>query len=295
MKRIIISACIMALFGLPAMADWDKGDDAKWVQLPDETYRGLDVDVTNYSVAGGPMRPILADDFECRETGYITNIHIWGSWFNDEPPEVDNLGVLVPDPAAVSFSLQIWSDNPNGPFGFSVPAQKLWQASFTSDGAGAAGRFTVREYSQVPGTIKAGYYNPLYHPNYSADNDRKIYQYNFNCWSGLGEFMQQGSNGNPVTYWLTVRATPAANPDGAPLGMFGWKTSTQHWNDNAVWAVSIDDPAQSNWWDLTYPPGHDYEGNPIDLAFVIQSEMIPEPSSMALIGLGILALLRRKK
>ena len=87
--------------------------------------------------------------------------------------------------------LEIWSDEPNGPYGYSVPKERLWQGGFTHEGSQNSGRFTWREYSEVVGDPKAGYYNPLYYPNYSADNDRKIYQYNFDLRTLPSEWFEQ--------------------------------------------------------------------------------------------------------
>jgi len=54
----------------------------KWEQLPDLSLTGMDVDATFKPAAPDNML-LLADDFLCSETGYITDIHIWGSWIND--------------------------------------------------------------------------------------------------------------------------------------------------------------------------------------------------------------------
>ena len=52
----------------------DSNDAVKYVQLPN--LQGLDV------WDSGPT--VLADDFVCTATGPITDIHIWGSWLNDD-------------------------------------------------------------------------------------------------------------------------------------------------------------------------------------------------------------------
>ena len=65
---------------------------------------------------------------------------------------------------------------------------------------------------------------------------------------------------------------------------FGWKTSTEHWNDAAVWVLG-EEPYAGMWNDLSYPPTHPFFTEPIDLAFVIttgygtgvpEEETIPE-------------------
>jgi hypothetical protein len=64
--------------------------------------------------------------------------------------------------------------------------------------------------------------------------------------------------------WLDVKATRI---DTGPA-LFGWKSSVNHWNDAASWQL------ESNWWALHYLPryGHPFEGQPIDLAFAVESE-----------------------
>ena len=49
----------------------------KWHQPPDETTNGVDVGDMN----GLPLE--LADDFLCTQTGPITGICVWASWYND--------------------------------------------------------------------------------------------------------------------------------------------------------------------------------------------------------------------
>ncbi len=73
-----------------------EGDDLKWIQPPDLEPTGMDV----FDMA--PV--ILADDFECTETGPITSIDIWGSWWMDEYP---NAG-----PGDIAFTLSIHEDIP---------------------------------------------------------------------------------------------------------------------------------------------------------------------------------------
>jgi hypothetical protein len=53
-------------FAATASADWNHGDPAKWVQLPDIQETGIDVNATEPH--------ILADDFLCTEHGPITTI-----------------------------------------------------------------------------------------------------------------------------------------------------------------------------------------------------------------------------
>ena len=43
----------------------------KWLQDPEQGYEGVDVSLATP----------LADDFICTESGPITDVHIWGSFF----------------------------------------------------------------------------------------------------------------------------------------------------------------------------------------------------------------------
>ncbi|MDP8315048.1 MAG: hypothetical protein RAP70_08250 [Candidatus Celaenobacter antarcticus] len=79
MKKIICLLIIMSLAGF-LMADWDPippenptNHKMHYPQLPDPF--GWDVNAT--------CPKVLADDWQCSETGYIWDIHFWGSWLDD--------------------------------------------------------------------------------------------------------------------------------------------------------------------------------------------------------------------
>jgi Dockerin type I domain len=72
-------------------------------QLPDET--GWDVNATY------PL--VLADDWECSETGYVKDIHFWGSWMHGEETEI------------LYFILSIHDDIPAG----SIPMDTMCYAT----------------------------------------------------------------------------------------------------------------------------------------------------------------------
>jgi hypothetical protein len=74
-------------------------------------------------------------------------------------------------------------------------------------------------------------------------------------------FHQLGTPDSAVVYWLDVQARPL-DPDA----FFGWKTSLDHWNDDAVWGLGSE-PFAGPWNELRYPLGHPLGGGSIDLAF----------------------------
>jgi hypothetical protein len=242
MARRLIPILLLALLVLPlcVWAYWDPSIPAKWVQMPDETTLGIDVNASYHF--------ILADDFECTEPGPITQIHIWGSWLNDMLP--------YGNPDSVTFILSFHTDIPayQSPTGYSMPGDVLWFRVFRP------GEF--RSHVWLDGTPE-GWMDP---PDiYQFPTDYAIWQYNFYVpqdeW-----FYQQGTPEDPIVYWLDVKAIPV---DGA--AMFGWKSSMDHWNDDAVWGQGSE-PYPGPWYELIYPPGHEYYQHSIDLAFVLVGE-----------------------
>lgn len=267
-----LAVLLFVFFGGPARADWDLNDPYKWLQLPDLRVHnpplGLDVDATDRAPPGldpDGLARVVADDFLCTETGPITDVHIWGSWKNDLLPFGNNQN-------GVMFRLSIHSNvlaenNPQGMY--SKPGPILWEMNF----------LPYQYSSRIWATgVEEGWYDPATQ-TYLPIADHTCWQYNFLIPSEMA-FLQEGTTTNPVVYWLDVDAVVQdPNPDVE----FGWKTSYQHWNDDATW--QIDNP-NGLWTDLHYPVGHPLYGQSIDMAFVIT----PEPSSaIMLLGAALFA------
>lgn len=222
-------------------ADWNTDQQAKWVQLPDESMDGMDVKL--YDTENMPPL-VLADDFECTQTGPISDVHLWGSWRFDE----------VGDPSFISFHLSIWSDVPTNQVNpYSHPGEMLWETNvFYPD-------FTMRQWTNVaPGEW---WYDPgedIWEPV----SDTLIWQFNF-LFDSTNSFVQEGTPEKPLVYWLAVRAF-INDPKGG-MWALGWKCSSQHWNDDAVYSF---EPLQG-WNELRYPIGHPLAEKSMDLAFVI--------------------------
>ncbi len=235
---LALFALVLGL-ALPALADWDPGMPAKWVQLPDPSPLGIDVNAT--------FDFILADDFLCTASGPVTGIHLWGSWRNNYLP--------FGDPMQVVFRLSIHADIPanQNPDGYSIPGELLWEYTFQP------GEFSARPFGEGP----EGWMNPP--DEYAFPGDDICWQYNFHI-DPTQAFYQHGSPDQPMVYWLDVQAQPLD-----PQAFFGWKTSLDHWNDDAVWGRGAE-PYMGPWFELRYPPQHEMHGQSIDLAFVLTGE-----------------------
>jgi hypothetical protein len=227
------------------------GAATKWLQPPDITSSGIDVDITKDIPPTWPTT-ICADDFECRESGPITMITLWASWYHDVLPGSS--------PESATFTLSIRQDVPAGrsPTGYSMPGPVLWQKEFKR------GQFTVEP---IEGPAE-GYYSPA-NSTYEANNHLMVYKYIFKI-DPAEAFEQTGTERYPVVYWLSAQASLIHAP-GTVATRFGWKTSTSHWNDAAVW-VRAEEPYDGMWNELAYPKEHPLGGRPIDLAFSIDTE-----------------------
>ena len=147
---------MVCALAVPVLADWDPDQEAKWVQFPDLGPTGIDVNATS------PY--ILGDDFQCKVTGPITDIHIWGSWYQDILPDGD--------PHNVQFILSIHADipdpDPGNPDTWSMPGDVLWWRTFQP------GEFTARIYAEG---LQEGWMDP---PDwYEPFADTVCWQYNF--------------------------------------------------------------------------------------------------------------------
>jgi hypothetical protein len=242
-------------FGAPAClgdGDGNNVDDAcevpeglKWRQAPDLDPTGMDVAATCPGLWGECV--VLADDFLCEVTGPITEIVVYGSWFEEYYP--------YGDPGRVAFRLSLHRDVPAGvDLPWSHPGELLWMQEFFP------GQFMFEPYAV---DIMEGYYDP-FGQFYQEFADYICWKYTFPIPDD--PFIQEGTEIDPVIYWLDVQAMPEGE------SYFGWKTSIDHWNDDAVWAPGFDPVDPMMWMELRYIPPHPWTGESIDLAFEIYGE-----------------------
>jgi len=235
-RWILAAVCLVVLIvpSAPAVADWDEGDDYKmhFPQLPDPN--GWDVSASAYNT--------VADDWQCSETGYVSDIHIWGSWYGDNPE---------PPVSITSFRLEIWSDQPADPgagIDFSRPLAPLWIHEFQ------AGDFIERIYGDPS---SQGFFDPI--GNVVEPNNHMItWQYNFFIPPEEALIQEEGT-----IYWLVVHVDL---DNTSPI--WGWKTTLNHWNDDSVY---LDD---GGFWQELFDPME--PGLSLDQAFVITGEPLAD-------------------
>ena len=86
----------------------------KWYQPPD--FQGVDVQDSQGIV--------LADDFPCTNSGWITEIYLWGSWWEDAPGPIQNFHIFI-------YS-DVPANSPTNTLGYSHPGNLLWHETFPS-------------------------------------------------------------------------------------------------------------------------------------------------------------------
>jgi hypothetical protein len=226
MSRMLLCLTTLLAVGSPAaLADWNPGDPYKmhYPQLPDPT--GIDVNFRS------PV--VLADDWQCTETGAVSDVHFWFSAQQDA-------SVLI-----YNVHLSIHENIPaGGGVDYSRPGALLWERDF------APTQVTWRPYGQGPQgwldpSVTPPYYNPIDHTQY----------YQMNVTNILDPFYQYYGS----VYWLDVSIS-SLNP-------LGWKTSSSpQFMDTAVWSMQ----GSPNWLPV-YDPRSPTQTK-MDLAFVITPE-----------------------
>ena len=288
---LAISIVVLLLAGIPVIADWDPGDEHKmhFPQLPDPN--GWDVKFGPFTDSSGNEGiKVLADDWECSQTGPVSDVHFWFSSKGD---------ALSPETGRIqNIHLSIWSNDPGVPGELpSRPKELLWW------GDSENGDFLITSI-RGPYTGDQGWYDPNL-PFDSGFNpilsDHQNY-WQVNIANILNPFQQQKDE----IYWLDIYmvATPIENGTTPPEIELGWKTAdTQRYPEPYTGEHFMDDAFYGHLNpDATGKPLVDWIGpledltdqavpRSIDLAFVIT----PEPATMSLLCLGGLAIIYRRK
>jgi hypothetical protein len=224
-------------------------------QLPDPN--GWDVRVTNSRrAANEPLQWIVADDWLCTESGPVSGIHFWVSWMQETQDQIANI------------HLSIHADIPQGPDGWSIPGEELWFRDLGPQ------EYSIRHY----GTGEQGWYDPQ--DSWMLDDHTNYYQVNVT--NIENPFVQEEG----TIYWLDVSVDLIGEGE---LGQLGWKTSSDHWNDDAVYW----DPREGGSWQELIDPRFPNDPVSLDMAFVI----VPEPQAWVLFGfgfIGVVLVARRK-
>lgn len=228
---IVLMLLIATTISVTTTADWDPSVDTYKMHYPQlPDPLGWDVLAT--------YPEIVADDWLCTESGPVSDIHFWGSWLYDLEGLING------------FHVTIFSDIPASPpeIPYSRPGEILWQRTITD--------FDILYWGESP----QGWLEPI-GGWWEPENHFMYFQYNL--MDIPDPFYQEEGN----IYWLGICAdVETAYPD-PPL--WGWKTSLDHWNDDATWSF-FEPPFM--WEELIDP----ISGISLDMAFVINGSAEPE-------------------
>ncbi len=215
----------------------------KWIQKPDLGTTGVDVEFA-------PASFTLADDFRCTASGPITDFHLWTSFRDDILPP---LGLT-----SLTFTISIYTDVPAGPNNpYSHPGYMLWSKTFTPGtyNAGLCTHVAAGEWWHTP---------PAF---WRFPGDFRVYQYDFAVTETEAFRQREGT-----IYWLVVKHQRTTGY------WLGWKTSLQHWNDDACW---LDESTGApTWRELRYGDNHPMMPDSMDLAFAITGVEEPVPTDL---------------
>ncbi|MEZ5359155.1 MAG: dockerin type I domain-containing protein [Candidatus Zixiibacteriota bacterium] len=208
-RGMLLSLCFLLgigmaglMVGSPCQAQtcaWDAGDPYKmhFPQYPDEA--GWDVNAT--------FPIMLAEDWQCTESGPVKDFHFWGSWKDG------TVGTII------GFQLRVYSDIPVDPPNilYSRPGTLLWE-------------YVAEDFTMVPidPPTMEGWYDPTTGETL-WNNHQQYFQYNI-CLQENQWFEQVEG----TIYWLCISAILA----DAQATQWGWKSTLDHFNDDAV--VGID-------------------------------------------------------
>ncbi len=179
---------------------------------------------------------------------YLTN-YVFSGGPAPEPLWIADMNAdCVVDEADLAWFSSPWFPGPPVPaccemVDYSMPGEKIWSREIFDYEATSLG-------SGNP----AGWYDPSTE-TVLPDNHTVYYQYDI-CLDTLQWFPQDSG----TVYWLNISAVVEDTPGVS----WGWRSSQDHWNDDAVW----DSTEITTWQDL-YEPASEQS---LDLSFVITGE-----------------------
>ncbi|MBN2000989.1 T9SS type A sorting domain-containing protein, partial [candidate division KSB1 bacterium] len=204
-------------------------------QWPELRPHGIDVRVD--------ATRLIADDWQCAKTDTITDLHLWGSWKNDEKGKITSLWVGFYD----NFTPAVASDG-------GYPENLLWHKEFRTDD------FTETLYHTV--TEPGEYWWDPFTGNLIKGGDTQVWRLDIEI-DPKEAFIQNGKPNAPILYWICIQAKTEG-------GMFGWKTRwrPEQFNSTAVFATG--NPMGSpSWTHLSFPFGHPFAEDRIDMSFIL--------------------------
>lgn len=193
----------------------------KWLQFPDMA--------NGINILSLPDNPVVADDWFCTNGKPITEVHFWGSYLSRDGVHWEQGNPVPPNttPGVEEFKLSFHKDIPAG-----VDPEMPWShpGDLIRDVWVHFEKVEERYWDSVPHTDAAG--NIWWeHKFYYIVHLKKPFQ------------QRQGE-----VYWLDVGAKPREGSDW----FWGWETSKDHWNDNAV-------RGNGSWWQQLFGWAIDFE------------------------------------
>jgi len=204
----------------------------KWLQFPDMA--------DGINILSLPDDPVVADDWLCTNGKPVTEVHFWGSYLNREEEHWEQYnpgppaGLLPQSPGVKEFKLSFHKDVPAG-----VDPEMPWSHP---------GELLEEAWVDFNNVIER-YWDSVPH---AGPQGRIWWEHKFYYTVRLERPFEQKEG---VVYWLDIGAVPKT-PGTEPPWFWGWETSKDHWNDNAVrgWKEGT-----GTWWEELGRPAGDFE------------------------------------